>query len=218
MTDKPTDEKELDSLLDSEDEGGDEEAPITSSSDEETPDESPDSDGEEVSTEEDRVEESKTVALKREREMRKEYQRRVKELEAEAEKSKLKDTPKGKANSIRQDFLEMRAKTNLMELQLDDPTFKDRASEVKKVLFEDMPELLEKKDGIRIADDIAKGRLITSSDNKERKDMPHNQTTPAQPKRKDGEKTVSQKDYNNMSDDERKSYEASEIRKLANKK
>ena len=210
MTEDITDEKESDTLLDDS-----EESDTTTSSSEENPEGSDDSDGGEG--QEDDVEQSKTQALKAERILRKQAQKKVKDLEAEAEQ-KAKDTPESKANKSRRESLETNARVALIQLQLDDPTFKERAPEGKKVLFKDHPELLLKgAKGIQMADDIAKGRLITSSEDQETKDMPNNQTTPAQAKRKEVKKSVSQKEYNNMSSDERNDYEEAEILKHAEK-
>jgi hypothetical protein len=93
-----------------------------------------------------------------------------------------------------------------------DPSVAQRVPLIKKIMFEEMPELSEKPNGFELADDIAKGRTIKITVKpKEGADLKP-QTSPARhagasPK----PKVLSQDEYNKLPEAERIAYENSMI-------
>lgn len=144
-------------------------------------------------------------ALREERRLRKEAER-----ERDEARNPKKDPPQptitGKTKLATR-FYQNEADTKMLKLVTLDPSAKERMPEIEKVLKE-KPYLLEMEDGIKTADEIAKGRLISLNDKNETKTAPKTTTTTEPPAAdNDKPKPVSQSDYDSWSEEQRIHYE-----------
>ena len=111
-------------------------------------------------------------------------------------------------------FLENEFRSNVLFASQDDPTVVARKDAIHKIMFVEMPYLLEKPDGFQIANDLAKGRTIKVVVKPGEKPEVNPQTTPARaagagPK----VKPLSQDEYNRLPEDQRAEYENSQFGK-----
>lgn len=107
-------------------------------------------------------------------------------------------------------FLNNEFRTATMFAAQTDPTIMARIPIIKKIMFEEMPELLEKPNGFELANDLAKGRTIkvTVTSKKDAELQP--QTSPARPAGAGPKvKRLTQDEYNKLSEDQRVAYENS---------
>lgn len=115
-----------------------------------------------------------TIALQKEREAKRDGK-----VESATTGDDAKPT---QGSSLLKKFQENLIKTDLLQLQLDDPTAKARKPEILKI-FQERPELLKMENAVQLADEIAKGRLITVQANGASAKKPTSPTTSPAPKR-----------------------------------
>lgn len=92
------------------------------------------------------------------------------------------DVKPTQGSSLLKKFQENLIKTDLLQLQIEDSTAKVRVPEIRKI-FKERPELLKMENAVQLADEIAKGRLITVQANGASAKKPTSPTTSPAPKR-----------------------------------
>lgn len=151
---------------------------------------------------------------KYERKRRKKAERELRELkrpdrsDTDVNTSDTKLPPKG----IAERFWKSIVKVDIAEIAVDDPTVHQRAGLIKKIIFDEMPELQKRENGVAVANDIAKGRMMKStSENGEQSSIVKRKTSPTQPRKPaasdDAFKPKSQSEVNKMSSEQLQEYE-----------
>lgn len=224
--DETSDENLDDELEESDDESGDETATSETSEDESEQsddDESDDSTSTDESDDESDDDESTETSgktkrtpeqiAKYERKRRKKAERELRDLKrgdrGDAGNSDTKLPPGGVADR----FWKSIVKVDIAEIAVDDPTVHQRAGIIKKIIFDEMPELQKKENGVSIANDIAKGRMLkaTSEQTEGQEKIVKRKTSPTQPRRPADRgnefKPKSQAEVNKMSSEQLQEYE-----------
>jgi hypothetical protein len=214
------DHTESETSEDDDDQSEDDESDDSSSKDETADDENDEDKSDKDESEDDHQPQSKRTPeqiAKYERKRRKKAERELRNMRNGRGGASPSLPPGGLADRVWQSVV----KVDIQELAQTDPTVIKRTPLIKKIIFDEMPELQKNPNGVKIANDIAKGRMIKITPETE-PDESHQRTTPPsqprQPQSKTKFRILTEQEVSKLSEQGLRAYEDALAKHYADKK